>query len=213
MLKFNLALAILAVVFSFSALRVSAQIIPTAFFNPSAATEMSSRQGSGPDIVPGQIKYMGGDLVDSEGNVIKPEDIRFYIGNQIYEDTYVGARKQLRSGKTLVWIGAPVAVAGIVMMIAGLNSMEYDDGEYSHAGLYAAGLLTGVAGGACIDVGIPLLVIGKKRLKWIVDDYNSRLASGDGSYHSVQINGRLPGSRSQPYISTSSRGFGLALNF
>ena len=210
MSKLNFILAIFAGIFAFSATNVSAQIIPTAYSNPSAAAEMSSRQGSEPNIVPGQIRYRGGDLVDSEGNVIKPEDlvdsegnvikpedIRFYIGNQIYEDTYVGARKQLRSGKTLVWIGAPVAVAGIVMMIAGLNSMEYDDGEYYDYGLYSAGLLAGLAGSTCIDVGIPLLVIGKKRLEWIADDYN----------------GRLHGSRRQPYISTSSKGFGIALNF
>lgn len=197
MSKLNFILSILAGIFAFSATNVSAQIIPTAYSNPSAAAEMSSRQGSEPNIVPGQIRYRGGNLVDSEGNVIKPEDIRFYIGNQIYEDTYVGARKQLRSGKTLVWIGAPVAVAGIVMMIAGLNSMEYDDGEYYDYGPYSAGLLVGLAGSTCIDVGIPLLVIGKKRLEWIADDYN----------------GRLHGSRRQPYISTSSNGFGIALNF
>lgn len=197
MSKLNFILSIFAGIFAFSATNVSAQIIPTAYSNPSVAAEMSSRQGSEPNIVPGQIRYRGGDLVDSEGNVIKPEDIRFYIGNQIYEDTYVGARKQLRSGKTLVWIGAPVAVAGIVMMIAGLNSMEYDDGEYYDYGLYSAGLLAGLAGSTCIDVGIPLLVIGKKRLEWIADDYN----------------GRLHGSRRQPYISTSSKGFGIALNF
>lgn len=197
MSKLNFILSIFAGIFAFSATNVSAQIIPTAYSNPSVAAEMSSRQGSEPNIVPGQIRYCGGDLVDSEGNVIKPEDIRFYIGNQIYEDTYVGARKQLRSGKTLVWIGAPVAVAGIVMMIAGLNSMEYDDGEYYDYGLYSAGLLAGLAGSTCIDVGIPLLVIGKKRLEWIADDYN----------------GRLHGSRRQPYISTSSKGFGIALNF
>ena len=196
MSKLNFILSIFAGIFAFSATNVSAQIIPTAYSNPSAAAEMSSRQGSEPNIVPGQIRYRGGDLVDSEGNVIKPEDIRFYIGNQIYEDTYVGARKQLRSGKTLVWIGAPVAVAGIVMMIA-LNSMEYDDGEYYDYGPYSAGLLVGLAGSTCIDVGIPLLVIGKKRLEWIADDYN----------------GRLHGSRRQPYISTSSKGFGIALNF
>lgn len=197
MSKLNFILSIFAGIFAFSATNVSAQIIPTAYSNPSAAAEMLSRQGSEPNIVPGQIRYRGGDLVDSQGNVIKPEDIRFYIGNQIYEDTYVGARKQLRSGKTLVWIGAPVAVAGIVMMIAGLNSMEYDDGEYYDYGLYSAGLLAGLAGSTCIDVGIPLLVIGKKRLEWIADDYN----------------GRLHGSRRQPYISTSSKGFGIALNF
>jgi hypothetical protein len=197
MSKLNFILSIFAGIFAFSATNVSAQIIPTAYSNPSVAAEMSSRQGSEPNIVPGQIRYRGGDLVDSQGNVIKPEDIRFYIGNQIYEDTYVGARKQLRSGKTLVWIGAPVAVAGIVMMIAGLNSMEYDDGEYYDYGLYSAGLLAGLAGSTCIDVGIPLLVIGKKRLEWIADDYN----------------GRLHGSRRQPYISTSSKGFGIALNF
>lgn len=197
MSKLKFILSIFAGIFAFSATNVSAQIIPTAYSNPSAAAEMLSRQGSEPNIVPGQIRYCGGDLVDSEGNVIKPEDIRFYIGNQIYEDTYVGARKQLRSGKTLVWIGAPVAVAGIVMMIAGLNSMEYDDGEYYDYGLYSAGLLAGLAGSTCIDVGIPLLVIGKKRLEWIADDYN----------------GRLHGSRRQPYISTSSKGFGIALNF
>lgn len=196
MSKLNFILSIFAGIFAFSATNVSAQIIPTAYSNPSAAAEMSSRQGSEPNIVPGQIRYRGGNLVDSEGNVIKPEDIRFYIGNQIYEDTYVGARKQLRSGKTLVWIGAPVAVAGIVMMIA-LNSMEYDDGEYYDYGPYSAGLLVGLAGSTCIDVGIPLLVIGKKRLEWIADDYN----------------GRLHGSRRQPYISTSSKGFGIALNF
>ena len=197
MSKLNFILSIFAGIFAFSATNVSAQIIPTAYSNPSVAAEMSSRQGSEPNIVPGQIRYRGGDLVDSKGNVIKPEDIRFYIGNQIYEDTYVGARKQLRSGKTLVWIGAPVAVAWIVMMIAGLNSMEYDDGEYYDYGLYSAGLLAGLAGSTCIDVGIPLLVIGKKRLEWIADDYN----------------GRLHGSRRQPYISTSSKGFGIALNF
>ena len=196
MSKLNFILAIFAGIFAFSATNVSAQIIPTAYSNPSTAAEMSSRQGSEPNIVPGQIRYRGGDLVDSEGNVIKPEDIRFYIGNQIYEDTYVGARKQLRSGKTLVWIGVPVAVAGIVMMIA-LNSKEYDDGEYYDYGPYSAGLLVGLAGSTCIDVGIPLLVIGKKRLEWIADDYN----------------GRLHGSRRQPYISTSSKGFGIALNF
>ena len=36
------------------------------------------------------------------------------------------------------------------------------------------GTLLMAAGGVALDAGIPLAIIGKKRLNWVADDYNAR---------------------------------------
>ena len=42
------------------------------------------------------------------------------------------------------------------------------------AGMILGGTLLMSAGALALDAGIPLAIIGKKRLNWIADDYNAR---------------------------------------
>jgi hypothetical protein len=42
------------------------------------------------------------------------------------------------------------------------------------AGMVLGGTLLMAVGGIALDAGIPIAIIGKKRLNWVADDYNAR---------------------------------------
>ena len=126
-----------------------------------------------------------------------------YVGDETYKETYLSANKQCKAGRTLIWSGAAGTVAGLGMMLYG--QYLYTDSPYMNGigtekegkvglALCAGGLLVSCLSSAALDVGIPLSIIGKKRLEWVSDNY-------DGGVNLTYQVGAAP------------NGFGLTLHF
>mgnify|MGYP003542430499 FL=1 len=94
-----------------------------------------------------------------------------FFGRDIYNETYVGAKKQMKIGKPLIITGSVVAGIGIVAALLGA--------AYESEGLYGSGLIATCVGMSALSVGTPLYCVGRARLNWMVDDYNSRLSRGE----------------------------------
>ncbi len=112
------------------------------------------------------ITYHGGSFYDAQGQCLSDNQVFDLIGSDVYYDTYVGARKQLKIGKELTFSGIGVVGAGCIAAFFG--------GYYGSDVLASCGVLAATAGGALIDAGVPLWIIGKSRLQWIESDYNKR---------------------------------------
>ena len=137
---------------------------------------------------------------DENGHELTDQEVFQLIGEDIYNETYRGASKQYKTGRTLIIVGAATAGAGLVGTIAGavatVNAMyqghvttyQTKNGQHVIMNYYytAAPAVVGFAGGvvlltggvACLSAGIPLNVIGKKRLEWIANEYNHQAVSG-----------------------------------
>ena len=136
----------------------------------------------------GPIHRQGANLADMRGNVLTDHEVLSLIGEQIYDETYLGACKQRKAGKTLIWSGIDGMVGGAVLYgvgfskIAGSVNQNSSNEEIQRAlennpgsaGMILGGNLLMSAGAIALDAGIPLAIIGKKRLNWIADDYNAR---------------------------------------
>ena len=73
--------------------------------------------------------------------------------------------------KPLIITGSVVSGIGIAAAIIGFAN-EYE-------GLYGCGLIATCVGMSALSVGTPLYCVGRARLNWMVDDYNSRLSRGE----------------------------------
>lgn len=161
------------------------------------------------DISRGDFYYNGQELTDWE--------TRQVIGNEIFDQTYAPALRQRKTGMILSTIGGVIAGIGGIVAIAGISNMEgelvhtwYQDSngrtwgdEYSyHDNLDTAGaaFLAGTAifagGSAMLSAGIPLLIIGQKRLNWVEEDTNQKISQ-----------------RASLNLSSGHNGFGLCLAF
>ena len=151
-----------------------------------------------------QYARKGADLVSQNGVVLSDQDIVNLVGSDVFEQTVVGARKQYKAGKSLITggiigIGAGLAgafVTGYKAGKAGYNDMQTalsNDG--SIAALYLASAAAASLGSAALTAGIPLKIIGKKRLDWVAEEANR--VSGN-----VTLN-----------VGATPNGFGIALNF
>ena len=157
-------------------------------------------------VKPDCLTVKKGQFFDQNGSVISSSQLQQIIGNQVYNDTYVGALKQYKTGKSLILWGAIGAGIGWLGYIgcAGAYANKYGttfkNGQMPEDPLLAGmlgGAVIGSLGSAALAAGIPLNVIGKKRLNWIADDYN-----GKASNVSLKVTGSPVG-----------YGLGLALNF
>ena len=136
----------------------------------------------------GPLHRDGAYLADQRGNILSNQEVLSLIGQDIYDQTYVGAHKQRKAGKTLIWSGIGGLVGGGVLYGAGFakiadkvtqNSSKEEiqkalEANPGSAGMILGGTLLMAAGGVALDAGIPLAIIGKKRLNWVADDYNAR---------------------------------------
>lgn len=136
----------------------------------------------------GPIHREGANLADQRGNILTDPEVLTLIGQDIYDQTYVGAQKQRKAGKTLIWSGLGGMVGGAVLYGVGLSQIAGEVNQNSSkdeiqtalekhpgsAGMVLGGTLLMAAGAVALDAGIPLAIIGKKRLNWIADDYNAR---------------------------------------
>lgn len=142
---------------------------------------------------PGALSQCRAGLEDENGRILSDQEVFQLIGEEVYNQTYTGACKQYKTGKTLIIVGAVGAGIGTVGTIAGAAAMAYaiEKGHVTieekngkkvitamddKAKLASLGYITGAvllgAGVTCLSVGIPLKVIGTKRLDWIAKEYN-----------------------------------------
>ncbi len=136
----------------------------------------------------GPIHRQGANLADARGNILSDHEVLALIGEQVYDETYVGAVKQRKTGKTLIWSGIGGLVGGAVLYGVGVSKVSGQVNQNSSqediqkalqdnpgaAGMVLGGTLLMAVGGIALDAGIPIAIIGKKRLNWVADDYNAR---------------------------------------
>lgn len=142
-----------------------------------------------------QIHRDGDSFVDNRGVALSDQELVDLVGEDIYYETIVGARKQFNAGSRLIRSGAICSGVGLTGIVAGAiclassetgwdSEMFYEEEYYDDVdldGLATAGILlmaTGAVvaatGAVLLDVGIPFRVIGQSRLNWVENDYNER---------------------------------------
>ena len=137
----------------------------------------------------GPIVRKDANLVDRNGNILSDEDIIGLVGSDVFEETVVGARRQLKAGKGLIIGGAAGIGIGLVFAVfTGVamanNSAQYDrdmrDGRrddfytYGYApALYFCSVAFTSLGLTALGGGIAFRAIGKGRLGWVADQCNS----------------------------------------
>ena len=157
---------------------------------------------------PSTLSQHRAGLEDENGHTLTDQEVFLLIGEDVYNQTYAGACKQYKTGKILTIVGAATTGVGLVGTIAGSVATAYaianghvtceeKNGqkvvkEYDNkAAIAVLGLTAGAtllaAGDICLSVGIPLQIIGKKRLDWIATEYNhsnysANIRFGAGQY-------------------------------
>lgn len=144
-----------------------------------------------------QIHRDGSRFVDNAGITLSDQELIDLVGDDVYFDTVVGARKQYNAGRRLVRGGAISAGVGLTSMLGGTALMlanstgrsHYYDYDYDQIQdyfegdetglaigvlLFAGGYVATIAGGIVLTAGIPLKVIGQSRLNWVENDFNER---------------------------------------
>ena len=137
-----------------------------------------------------QYARKGADIVDVNGYVLSDSQLISLVGQDVFDQTVLGARKQYKSGKTLIWggvAGMAAGFAGVVYSIVKLNDAGYQnldltnpdhiktvmDNDPSIAALYLGSSALMSVGGTAFTAGVVLKTIGKKRLNWVEDQANS----------------------------------------
>lgn len=72
----------------------------------------------------GPIHRQGANLADARGNILSDHEVLALIGEQVYDETYVGAVKQRKTGKTLIWSGIGGLVGGAVLYGVGVSKVS-----------------------------------------------------------------------------------------
>jgi len=154
-----------------------------------------------------------GRFLTMNGSIIPDEEMRYILSEDVYNDTYVGARKQLETARkirTYSIIGAGVGAAGIIGGTIGLalsdttsdyvegeTDIHFTDSDVANLLLLTSGITLFVAGTTGIGASIAFEQIGRRRLDWVAEDYNS-------GNHASKV--RLD-------LGAQDHGFGLALKF
>ena len=138
-----------------------------------------------------QIHRDGDSFVDDRGVSLSDQELVSLIGEDIYHETVIGARKQFNAGNRLIRSGAICAGIGLTGIIAGTVVVATSESGWQYDGYYdpdyyedeqvaagvillAAGCVVGVTGSLLLDAGIPLRIIGQSRLNWVENDFNER---------------------------------------
>ena len=151
-----------------------------------------------------QYARKGNHIVNSNGDALSNQEIIDLVGNEVYEQTVLGAWKQYKAGKGLITggiIGIGAGLAGSVLAGVKAANDGYNDfqraveNDGSVLAMYLGSVAALSLGSAALTAGIPLKVIGKKRLDWVAEEANR--VSGN-----VTLN-----------VGATPNGFGIALNF
>lgn len=134
-----------------------------------------------------QYVRKGANIVDQTGYVLSDAQLINLVGEDTYEQTVVGARKQYKAGNGLIWGG--IAGVGAGMVCAVLMGVKMGEAGYSEinsknlkeilekdpsiGALYVGSSALMSIGGTAFNAGIVLKTIGKKRLNWVGDQANA----------------------------------------
>ena len=128
-----------------------------------------------------QYARKGANLVDPAGTVLSDQAIINAVGNDIYQQTVIGARKQYKAGKALITggiIGIGAGLAGAVLTGVKVGKAGYSDLETaaqkdaSIAAMYLGSSAIMSLGATALSGGIVFKTIGKKRLNWVAGQAN-----------------------------------------
>lgn len=151
-----------------------------------------------------QYAREGADLVNVNGVTLSDQDIINLVGNDVFDQTVVGARKQYKAGSGLITggiIGIGAGLAGAFLTgykagKAGYKDMQTAmDNDGSILAMYLGSTAAASLGSAALTGGIVLKVIGKKRLDWVSEEANK--VAGN-----VSLN-----------VGATPNGMGIVLNF
>ena len=135
-----------------------------------------------------QYARKGANIVDKSGYVLADSQLINIVGQDVFDQTVVGARKQIKSGNGLLWGGilgiaggiAGAVFTGVKMNEAGYTQISgYDDikdlveNDPGIAAMYLGSTALMSLGGTAFTAGVVLKTIGKKRLNWVKDQANA----------------------------------------
>ena len=124
------------------------------------------------------------NLVDANGNILSDAQVLDLVGEEIFHETYVGAKKQYNAGRKMLIGGAIGAGAGLATTLIGFN-LAYDSAYLTDRGIvayrneteatigficYYGGVIVAGLGLSVLEAGIPLHIIGKKRHDWVAEE-------------------------------------------
>lgn len=124
------------------------------------------------NLIPGKMKFCMGSYRIG-GHWLSEEELQAHVGDAVFYETYVGARKQYIAGSVLMGGGAGIVIAAA--MLQGIVGSNYPNSAYAQRA-NAMCLLSYIVGTTSMLTGIPFLAIGSGRLKWVASDYNARQA-------------------------------------
>lgn len=115
-------------------------------------------------------------IVDKNGLALSDREIVNLVGSDVYQQTVIGARKQYKTGKKLINVGIIGLSAGMAGVVAAnLLADELDDELLATIWMGSGAAMA--VGGTTMAIGIPLRIIGNKRLDWVCKECNK--ASGN----------------------------------
>jgi Na+-transporting NADH:ubiquinone oxidoreductase subunit NqrE len=129
-----------------------------------------------------QYTRQGADIVDRNGNVLSDTELIKLVGNDVFAQTVVGARKQYKAGNGLIWggvAGVGLGLTGAVLTGIQVGKKNYSDVETalkndsSIAAMYMGSTAVMSVGASALSAGIVLKTIGKKRLNWVEGQANA----------------------------------------
>ena len=142
--------------------------------------------------IPAQIEQSKGRLLDDNGEVMPEFMVARLVGEDIYQNTYLGAVKQYKTGKRLIvgglaGMGAGAVVSGISLGVfvsdyikiwGGTKNIweSFSGAKDSVSWIYRGFSIIGV-GYSVLSAGLIFKTIGWKRLEWVADEYNSHPAT------------------------------------
>jgi len=109
--------------------------------------------------------YRKGTNLAIDGVKITSEQALGLFGQTDLYVTYTGAHKQLKAGTALITVGSIAYVTGITFNVLAWTGLDQTS--------QIIGLSCAAAGTFMLGAGIPLYCIGKGRMNWLADEYNS----------------------------------------
>lgn len=167
-------------------------------------------------VVPPQYKNSkmerSGNDLELNGEEVGEDILRQVLTADEFE-TYSSAHRQFRLGKGLMIPGAvlsglsfPFWLTGAILMGISTNYVDF----YLGYDFLVTGITFFSVGQGFLAAGVPLMVIGGKRLNWVADSFNQR-ASGNGI--SLQIEPMMFRNPDRSSAHGVAFGAGLTLNF